>query len=68
MTKDKINSVIDSAFDSAFSHWSSEIERELYPDAFSDENSWLRVKNSIRINNLLLKEALKQTLTELAEN
>lgn len=68
MSKDKINSAVDSAFDSAFSRWSSEIERELYPDAFSDENSWLHVKNSIRINNSLLKEALKQTLSELAEN
>lgn len=31
MTKDKINSAVDSAFDSVFSRWSSEIERELYP-------------------------------------
>lgn len=68
MKKSKINSVVDSAFDSAFSKWSSEIERELYPSAFVDEYSWLRVKAAMEINNSFLKEALKQSLTELLEN
>ena len=57
MDKNKINSAIDSAFDSAFKNWSSEISRELYPSAFANEYSWLRVKRSIEINNEFLKEA-----------
>ena len=68
MDKDKINSVIDSAFDSTFSKWSSKIQRELYPAAFADEYSWLRVKKALEINNSFLKEALKQSLTELLDD
>lgn len=68
MDKNKINSVIDSAFDSAFKNWSSEISRELYPSAFANEYSWLRVKRSIEINNEFLKEVLKQSLSELLDD
>ena len=59
MKKSKINSVVDSAFDSAFSKWSSEIERELYPSAFVDECSWLRVKAAMEINNSFFKRSIK---------
>ena len=45
MDRSKINSAVDSAFDSAFKNWSHQIEKELYPAAFADEYSWLRVKN-----------------------
>lgn len=65
MDRSKINSVIDSSFDSAFENWSNQIGRELYPAAFADEYSWLRVKNSLELNNKFLKEALKQSLYEL---
>lgn len=65
MEQEKINHVVDSVFYSAFKNWSSQIERELYPSAFVNENSWLRVKNSINLNNRLLKESLKQILSEL---
>lgn len=65
MDRGKINSAVDSAFDSAFKNWSHQIEKELYPAAFSDEYSWLRVKNSVKINNEFLKAALKEALAEL---
>lgn len=65
MEESKITSVIDSSFDSIFKTWSSKIEKELYPSAFADEFSWLRVKKSLEINNAYLKEALKQSLIEL---
>lgn len=68
MNKDKIDSVIDKSFDSAFENWSKQIERELYPAAFADSYSWLRVKNSLKINNSFLKEALKQSLYELLKD
>ena len=65
MDRNTINSVVDNAFDSSFKNWNRQIEKELYPAAFSDENSWMRVKNSLKINNSILKEALKQALSEL---
>ena len=65
MDKEKINSVVDSAFDSSFENWSKQIERELYPAAFANEYSWSRVKNSMQVNNSFLKEALKHVLSEL---
>mgnify|MGYP001853006604 CR=1 FL=1 len=65
MDRSKINSAVDSAFDSAFKNWSHQIEKELYPAAFADEYSWLRVKNSVKINNEFLKAALKEALAEL---
>ena len=61
----EINAIIDSAFDSAFKKWNQQIERELYPSTFADEHSWLRVKESLKINNQFLKEALKQSLNAL---
>ena len=61
----KINQAIDHSFDTAFSNWSKQIERELYPSAFTNEYSWLRVKNSIKMNNHFLKEALKLSLAEI---
>ena len=65
MDNAKIDSVIESSFDSAFADWSNQIEKELYPSAFANEYSWIRVKNSLKLNNALLKEALKQSLFEL---
>lgn len=65
MNKEQINAIIDSSFDIAFNNWSNKIERELYPSAFTDEYSWLRVKKSIQINNSFLKEALKHSLSEI---
>lgn len=65
MGKNEINSAVDSAFNSAFEKWSTQIQHELYPSAFADESSWLRVKKSLEINNAFLKEALKQALSEL---
>lgn len=65
MDEKRINSVIDTAFDSAFKNWSKQVERELYPDAFTNEYSWLHVKNSLKLNNSFIKEALKQTLSEI---
>lgn len=64
MTSEEISQIVDSAFDSAFSNWSKSIEKELYPDAFADKHSWIRVKNSFSLNNAAIKEAVKQSLTK----
>lgn len=68
MNNKDIEKIIDTSFDTAFSSWNKQIERELYPAAFANEYSWLRVKNSIKLNNLLLKEALKLSLIELLKD
>ena len=65
MDRDKISEIVDTAFDSTFSTWSKQIEKDLYPSAFADEYSWLRVKNSLKVNNLFLKNSLKQVLAEV---
>lgn len=65
MDCDKISKIVDAAFDSTFSTWSEQIEKDLYPSAFADEYSWLRVKNSLKVNNLFLKSSLKQILVEV---
>lgn len=65
MNRNTINTVVDNAFDVSFKNWNRQIEKELYPGAFADEYSWMRVKNSLKINNSILKEALKQALSEL---
>lgn len=65
MDRDKISEIVDTAFDSTFSTWFKQIEKDLYPSAFADEYSWLRVKNSLKVNNLFLKNSLKQVLTEV---
>lgn len=65
MNSDKISEIIDNSFDAVFSTWSKQIEKELYPSAFADEYSWLRVKSSLNINNGFLKESLKHILIEL---
>lgn len=65
MTSEKISQIIDSSFDAAFSSWSQKIEKDLYPAAFANEYSWLRVKCSIETNNFFLKETLKKSLVEI---
>lgn len=65
MTSDEISAIIDESFDSAFSQWSKQIEKELYPAAFADQYSWLRVKGAMSVNNAALKKALKLSLSRL---
>lgn len=68
MESSKIKQIIDSSFESAFNSWEKQIESELYPDAFVDEYSWLRVKNALKINNRFLKESLQISLTEILKD
>lgn len=68
MDKKEIEKIVDRSFNAAFSNWSNQIEKELYPAAFANEYSWIRVKDSIELNNQLLKESLKLTLIEIFKN
>lgn len=65
MDSNKVKETVDASFDSVFATWSRQIEKDLYPSAFADPYSWLKIKNSLDKNNQFLKEALKSTLIEL---
>lgn len=47
MEKTEIEKIVDTAFDQAFSKIQPAVDRELYPDAFANKNSWLRVKKCL---------------------
>lgn len=64
-TLNEINEIVDKAFAEAFSQWEKSIEEELYPSAFADQYSWLRVKGAISVNNVALKNAIKLSLSRL---
>lgn len=64
-TSNEINEIVDKAFAEAFSQWEKSIEKELYPAAFADQYSWLRVKGAISVNNAALKNAIKLSLSRL---
>lgn len=65
MDKTKIEEAVNTSFQDAFSTWAKQIEQDLYPAAFSDPHSWLRVKSSLKKNNEFLQRALIQVLTAL---
>ena len=65
MTSNEINEIVDKAFADAFSQWERNVEKELYPAAFADQYSWLRVKGAIAVNNSALKNAIKLSLSRL---
>lgn len=67
MDRNKIDEIVKSSFDSVFSKWDSYIEKELYPDAFANEHSWMRVKNSLKINNIFLRDALTEIISTLLD-
>lgn len=65
MDKAQIEKVVDDSFRKALAQIESQLEIELYPSAFANEYSWLRVKNAIKINNKAIQAAVKESLSEL---
>ena len=65
MENDRICSAVDAAFDNALKAIQPRMEGELYPAAFADSYSWLRVKNAIDLNNAAIRQAVKAALSEL---
>ena len=65
MEKAQIDQVVDAAFVTALAKVHRPIALELYPAAFSDDNSWQHVKNAIALNNSATRDALKVILSEL---
>lgn len=65
METNRICSAVDAAFDNALKAIQPRMESELYPAAFADSHSWLRVKNAIDLNNAAIRQAVKAALLEL---
>ena len=54
MLKPEIEKAVDSAFDSALDKMHKFMEKELYPSAFANEYSHLRVKAVFNMQNAYL--------------
>lgn len=65
MEKSKIERIVDRSFDEALARIQPAVNRELYPAAFVDEFSWLRVKATFELNNQAIRAAVKESLTEI---
>lgn len=65
MDKSKIENIVDSAFNKAISAVQPKLNMELYPAAFADEHTWIRVQRIIDLNNSALKNAVKIALSEI---
>ena len=65
MEKNQIEKIVDSAFDKAFKEIQSSMNMELYPDAFANEYSYLRVKSALKLNNEAIRVAVKVSLVEV---
>ena len=65
METDRICAAVDAAFDNAMKAIQPRMESELYPAAFADSSSWLRVKNAIDLNNAAIRQAVKTALRDL---
>lgn len=63
MEKTEIEKIVDTAFDQAFSQIQSAVDKELYPAAFANEYSWLRVKKVFSLNNTAIRKAVKDALS-----
>ena len=65
MDKAKIERVVYSSFDKALSYIQPAVNLELYPAAFANEFSWLRVKAVFELNNAAIRRAVKESLVDL---
>lgn len=63
MQKSEIEKIVDSAFDKALEDIRPAVNCELYPAAFANEYSWLRVKGVFDLQNAAIRKAVKEALS-----
>ena len=69
MDSSLIEKAVDSAFDLCIKEIEPQINCELYPAAFANEYSWLRVRAVFDLQNRAIRKAIKIAMTDLlAEN
>lgn len=65
MDKSVIEKAVDSAFNSCLSEIYPLVDQELYPAAFANEHSWLRVKAVFNLQNSAIRKAVKKALSDV---
>lgn len=65
MQAPEIEKIVDSAFDKALESIRPAVNRELYPAAFANENSWLHVKSVFDLQNAAVRKAVKEALSAI---
>lgn len=65
MDRALIEKTVDKCFDEALGQISGRVNMELYPDAFANEYSWLRVKAVFNLSNQAMRNAVRASLVEL---
>lgn len=65
MDRAEIEKIVDNSFDNALRSVRPRIDRELYPAAFANQYSWLRVKAVFDLQNQAMRAAVKDALSQL---
>lgn len=65
MKKTDVEQIVDSAFDKALNAIMPLVNRELHPGAFANEYSWLRVKSVFDLQNAAIRDAVKESLSNI---
>lgn len=65
MNRQEIEKIVDTCFDRELGQIQQKVSMELYPAAFANECSWLRVKAVFELNNQAIREAVKTSLAEI---
>lgn len=65
MDKMQIEKIVDASFNTALANIQPAVNAELYPAAFANEYSWLRVKAVFDLNNAAIRKAVKESFVQL---
>ena len=65
MNRSEIEKIVDSSFDQALRAIRPRVDKELYPEAFANQYSWLRVKAVFDLQNQAMRAAVKDVLSQL---
>lgn len=65
MDKITIEKTVDSAFDKCLEEIRPLVSRELYPAAFANEYSWMRVQAVFDLQNKAIRKAMKSIMIDL---
>ena len=65
MNRSEIEKIVDSSFDQALRAIRPRVDKELYPAAFANQYSWLRVKAVFDLQNQAMRAAVKDVLSQL---
>ena len=67
MNRQEIEKIVDTCFDRELAQIQQKVSMELYPAAFANEYSWLRVKAVFELNNQAIRKAVKASLAEILD-